>query len=107
MDAAPRRDRTIGLVNDESPKFYGIKMTGDAMKLVHQAQQHSGLAEPAAIKLAVGETRSARSVDAHAAAESVNRAAEAAARIRQRAQTQKPARVSSEGWKALRDDGRR
>lgn len=49
----------------------------------------------------------ARLVNARTPTESSDRAAEAAARIRERAQAAKRARMSWKDWKALRDEGRR
>lgn len=49
----------------------------------------------------------ARLVNARASAEFSDRAAEAAARIRERAKTVKGAPMSWKDWKAFRDEGRR
>ena len=49
----------------------------------------------------------ARLVNAKSAAQSSGRAAEAAARIRERAKAAKHAPLSWKNWKALRDEGRR
>ena len=49
----------------------------------------------------------ARLVNARTSAESSDKAAEAAARIRERAKVAKGAPVSWKDWKALRDEGRR
>ncbi len=49
----------------------------------------------------------ARLVNARTSAASSDKAAEAAARIRERAKTAKGAPMSWKDWKALRDEGRR
>ena len=59
-EAAARRGKTIGQIIEESLDFYGITPSEDAWSLVEKARARSGLSEPEATNLAVGETRRLR-----------------------------------------------
>jgi hypothetical protein len=59
-EAAARRQRTIGLLIEESLEAYGIKTRQSAGKLVAAARRRSTMTEAAAMRLALRETRAAR-----------------------------------------------
>jgi len=59
-ETAVRRGKTIRSLVEESLDAYGIKTVSQAAALVARARSRSGLAEAAAIKLAVRETRAHR-----------------------------------------------
>jgi len=60
-EAAARRGIGLGDLIAESLEFYGVKPRETAESLVARARAKSALSEPAALELAVGETRRARS----------------------------------------------
>ena len=59
-EAAARRQRTIGLLIEESLEAYGIKTRRGAEKLVAAARRRSAMTEAEAVRLALRETRAAR-----------------------------------------------
>jgi hypothetical protein len=59
-ETAVRRGKTIRSLVEESLDAYGIKTVSQAAALVARARTRSGLAEAAAMKLAVRETRGHR-----------------------------------------------
>jgi hypothetical protein len=59
-EASVRRGKTIRSLVEESLDAYGIKTTSEAKSLVARARERSGMAEAAATKVAVEETRAQR-----------------------------------------------
>jgi hypothetical protein len=59
-ETAVRRGKTIRSLVEESLDAYGIKTVNQASALLARARQRSAMAEAAAIKLAVSETRAHR-----------------------------------------------
>ena len=59
-ETAVRRGQTIRSLVEESLDAYGIKTVSQAAALVARARKSSGMAEAAAIKIAVSETRARR-----------------------------------------------
>lgn len=59
-EAAARRQRTIGLLIEESLEAYGIKTRRSAERLVAAARRRSALTEAAAMRLSLRETRTVR-----------------------------------------------
>lgn len=59
-EAAARRNKTIGLLIDESLDFYGIKSREDARKLVHRARARANLTETQALEAAQAEVKAQR-----------------------------------------------
>jgi hypothetical protein len=60
-EAAVSRRKTIGQLVEESLEFYGIKTARSAERLVAKARARASLSEAEALRLAVAETRAARS----------------------------------------------
>jgi hypothetical protein len=59
-ETAARRGKTIRSLVQESLDAYGIKTQAEASELVARARKRSSLEEPAALRLAVAETRATR-----------------------------------------------
>jgi len=59
-EAAARRQRTIGLLIEESLEAYGIKTRQSAEQLVAAARRRAALTEAEAMRLALRETRAVR-----------------------------------------------
>ena len=59
-EAAAQRNKTIGLLIDESLDFYGIKSREDARKLVQRARANASLSEAQALQTAQAEVKAER-----------------------------------------------
>lgn len=59
-ETAAKRKKTVGQIIEESLLFSGIKTRQNAIDLVREAQERSGLDYDDALDLSVQETRNAR-----------------------------------------------